>query len=281
MQARDVMALVKTAMRPREVLIELPTSEFPEQIVTVPDSWPSIKLAPLYDVHKGHAAHDAAKFARHVEWIADTKNVLTWNGGDLIENSSKFSVGGGVYEQDLTPHQQVVQSILDMAPIAHKMLFMLPGNHEARTNQMGVSLGYFIAMATDTPYWPDYAFVTIKWRGNNFRLLAHHGSGGAQTAGAQRNAARKALPWANFDMYWTGHLHNPLADPVMRLDYDQKTGRMVERSALVVISPSYLKFFGTYAAASQYAPGTRGLGVVELQEDGRIDVSMYANGKRL
>ncbi len=281
MQARDVMAAVKQAMRPREILIEIPTSEFPEQTVIVPDSWESIKLAPLYDVHIGHGAHDAAKFARHKQWILDTPNVLTWNGGDLIENASKFSVGGGVYEQDLTPHQQVVQAILDVAPIAHKMLFMLPGNHEARTNQMGISLGAFMAMCTDAPYWPDYAFCTIRWRGNNFRLLAHHGSGGAQTAGAQRNAARKALAWANFDLYWTGHLHNPLADPVTRIDYDQKTGRMVERNALVVISPSYLKYFGTYAAAMQYQPGTRGLGVVELREDGRIDASLYANGKRL
>src|SRR5689334_2618772 len=220
----EILAQVRAARRPSDVQIEIPESEFPEQIVTVPDSWESIQLAPIYDAHIGHSAHDAVKFARHKQWILDTPNVLTWNGGDMIENSTKFSVGSGVYEQDLTPHKQVVEAILACAPLAHKMLFMLPGNHEARAQQMGLSLTAFMSMATEIPFWPDYAFCTIKWRGNNFRILAHHGSGGAQTAGAQRNAARKALAWTNFDLYWTGHLHNPLSDPVTRFDFDQKTG---------------------------------------------------------
>src|SRR5690348_17043803 len=74
-----------------------PESQFPELVVTVPDSWESIQLAPLYDVHMGHAQHDAEMFKRHLRWIRETPNVLTWNGGDLIENASKLSVGAGVY----------------------------------------------------------------------------------------------------------------------------------------------------------------------------------------
>src|SRR5512135_795161 len=66
--------------------IERPRSDFPELFVTVPDSWPSIVLAPLYDVHLGHDNHDAALFKKHVDWIRRTPNTLTWNGGDLIEN---------------------------------------------------------------------------------------------------------------------------------------------------------------------------------------------------
>ncbi len=254
----------------------------PELLVTVPDAWPSIQLAPLYDVHIGHRNHDAEKFARHLDWIARTPNVITWNGGDLIENSSKYSVGAGVYEQDLTPQQQLEHAIDIVRPIKDKMLFSLNGNHEARSMQMGLSVGSWMASQLGHPFFPDYCFAIFQWRGNRFRVLAHHGSGSAQTAGAQRMAARKAIAWAKpIDIFWTGHLHNPLVDVIYQTDVDQSTGEYVERTAFAIISPSYLRYFGSYAAAKQLPPGPRGLSVVELQADGRIDVSIHANGRRL
>jgi len=261
---------------------ELPQTGYPQIVVTVPDSWESVQLAPLYDVHIGHQEHDADRFARHLRWIRETPNVLTWNGGDLIENASKLSVGAGVYEQTITPHHQVVASILRLANVAHKMLFALPGNHEDRTDLMGFSLASWMSVLLGVPYFPDYAFATIKWRGNNFRVLAHHGTGAAQTPGAQRMAARKDIAWAKpFDLYWTGHLHSPLVDPLYQTEVDQRTGHMVERTGIVLISPSYLKYFGTYAAKRRYPPSYRGLSSVVLREDGRIDTQIHANGRRL
>ncbi len=259
-----------------------PISDFPEMTVTVPDSWKEVILAPLYDVHIGSANHDKEMFARHLKWIAKTPNVLTWNGGDMIENANKMSVGSGVYEQHMDPQNQLVQSLLQLADIKHKMLFALPGNHEDRTNLMGVDLGQWLAWMLDVPFFSDYCFCTLKWRDQNYRLLAHHGSGGAATAGAQRMAARKPLSWAKvFDLYWSGHLHNPLVDVLYQTDHDQKTGLTVERNALIIISPSYLKYFGGYGAKKQYSPGPRGLAVVKLQAAGRMDVDLYAHGSRV
>lgn len=259
-----------------------PVSEFPELIVTVPDDWPVIQLAPLYDVHIGNDGFDVELFNEHRRWIAKSPHVLTWNGGDLIENASKLSVGTGVYHQTLTPEQQIDAAKAYIRPIAKKMLFSLPGNHEQRTDQMGVSIAKWMAENFDAPFFPDYCFCTIKWRKNAFRILAHHGSGAATTAGAQRMAARKAVTWAKvFDLYWTGHLHNPLIDVLAQTDYDQRTGRMYERDALIVISPSYLRYFGGYAATKQYPLGTRGLGVVELRPNGTMVATTHARGRRL
>ncbi|MGH9967981.1 MAG: hypothetical protein ACREBG_09150, partial [Pyrinomonadaceae bacterium] len=124
-------------------------------------------------------------------------------------------------------------------------------------------------------------FCTVKWRGMNFRIAAHHGTGAAQTAGGQRNAARKDMPWVKADIYWTGHLHQPMADLVYQADFDQRTGEMITRQAFVIISPSYLRYFGGYAAEKRYAPGVLGLISATLQADGRIDVSLHAKGMRL
>lgn len=279
---QQLQAWIRARRKQERITRVVPESTFPELIVTVPDAWDTVQLAPLYDVHIGHAKHDAERFARHLRWIRETPNVLTWNGGDLIENASKLSVGSGVYEQNLTPHHQVIAGLLRLAGIAHKMLFALPGNHEDRTDVMGFSLASWMSVLLEVPYFPDYAFATIKWRGNNFRVLAHHGTGAAQTAGGQRMAARKDISWAKpFDLYWTGHLHSPLADPLYQTDFDQRTGRMVERTGVILISPSYLQYFGTYAAKRRYPPGYLGLSSVILREDGRIDTAIHANGRRL
>lgn len=56
--ARDgrLLAAVRRNAKPVAVRIERPRSEFPELIVTVPDAWKEIILAPLYDVHIGNSS---------------------------------------------------------------------------------------------------------------------------------------------------------------------------------------------------------------------------------
>jgi hypothetical protein len=273
----ELQAIQKTFLSP-VVRVEQPASEFPELDVTVPDSWETIQLAPLYDVHIGNVQHDAKLFAKHLKWIAGTPNVLTWNGGDMIENVLDPKMG----HTPTSAEEQILAATETLAPIQHKMLFSLPGNHEDRTfKHAQISSAKYLANNLQLPYFNDYCFLRIRWRGNNFRILTHHGAGAAQTAGAQLNSARKELAWTTADMIWTGHLHQNKVDVVYRIDYDQQTGRAFERDTIVIISPSYLNFFGGYAAKMRLAPGIRGLSVATLNADGRIDASVHARGRRL
>jgi hypothetical protein len=263
-----------------KVVIEKPESEFPELIVTVPDSWPHISLAPWYDVHQGHSLHAAPLFKRHVKWFMEKPYVLGWNGGDFFENVVEGSPGQ--WSQTEIPDEQFKHAVDILGPMRSKLLFAIPGNHEARTfRRAGIDIARLLADKVDIPYFPDYCFCTIKWRGLKFRICAHHGTGAAASPGGQRNAARKDMPWVGADMYWTGHLHQPIADVVYRADYDQQTDRMVSRSSVVIISPSYLRYFGGYGAAKRLSPGSLGLTVAELQETGNIRVMVDAKGTRV
>jgi hypothetical protein len=258
--------------------IERPKSSFPELTVTADDRLDTIILAPLFDVHVGNHQFDEKLFKKHTQWISDTPNVLSWLGGDMVENITNEKMG----HTHLSNEEQLDRAVELLAPAQHKFLFTLPGNHEARTYQKThTSMGKRLADNLQLQYFNDYCFCTIKWRGNNFRILTHHGAGGGTTAGAQRNSARKELAWAKPDILWTGHLHATLADTVYMTDYDQETGRVYERGCAVLISPSYLHYFGGYAAAMRLTPGLRGLSVCELQPDGRIDLNLHARGRRL
>jgi hypothetical protein len=263
-----------------KVTITRPESDFPELIVNVPSKWPYVQLAPLYDVHLGNNLHSSAIFKRHAEWLAREPYTLTFNGGDLIENSILGSPG--IFSQDSIPDTQFDNALKVIYPLKDKMLFALSGNHEFRTfRQTGFDLAKHLAQSLGIEYFPDFCFCSIRWKGQTFRIAAHHGTGAAQSPGGQRNAARKDMPWLEADVYWTGHLHQPLVDLVYRVDNNQQTGRTFTRQSFAIVSPSYVKFFGGYGAAKRYAPGAIGLIAVTLHEDGRMDSTLHAKGRRL
>lgn len=267
-------------MAKAKVKIERPESEFPELIVTVPDTWPHIKLAPWYDVHYGHTLHAKSLFKQHVKWFLEEPHVLGWNGGDFFENVIEGSPGQ--WSQAEIPDDQFKHSVEILKPMSGKLLFAIAGNHEARTfRRAGIDLAAMLADKVGVEYFPDYCLITIQWRELKFRLVVHHGTGAAATPGGQRNAARKDMPWIGADIYWTGHLHQPIADLIYRADYNQASGRVVTRGGFVIISPSYLRYFGGYAASKRLSPGMLGLTIATLQSNGNIEVTQHAKGTRL
>lgn len=244
--------------------------------VNVPDKWPYIKLAPWYDVHIG--GNNQPKFEADLEWFAKEPYTLGWLGGDIIENASKLSIGSGVYEQDFKPDNQLVLAVRSFAAIRHKLLFGIQGNHEDRSNLMGVDLAAWTAGMLQLPYSPDFVFLKLNWRGQHFKITAHHGSGGAATPGAQLNAMRRMREFGEADIYWMGHLHQERVDKMITSVNDGSASRL--RESLFVLSPSYVPYFGTYAAKKRLPMGAQGLGIVTLSPDGTMEYTMQAKGQR-
>src|SRR5579859_7652936 len=112
----ELQSLQKKYKKP-VVQVQQPKSEFPELVVTVPDSWNQIQLAPLYDVHIGNAQHDGGLLTKHLKWIIETPNVLTWNGGDMIENITPAQ--GKMGHTTLSPEEQIFRATEVLAPIRH------------------------------------------------------------------------------------------------------------------------------------------------------------------
>lgn len=278
----DFSALAGANIKRDFKIASLPTTGRPEMIADIPDAWPYIDLAPLYDCHIGSGDQDEVKFLRHLQWLRDSPYTLTWNGGDMVDNATVNSVADP-NDSTLSVNEQYDHALELMTEIRHKMLFAITGNHEGRTARLSsLDMARLFARDLIVPYSKDYMFITLRWRGLKYRILAHHGSGGAQSPGGILNAARKDLPWAHgIDIFWSGHLHQPKTDVVSCTDFNQKTDLTVERDAVVIISPSYVKYFGSYAALKRMAPGVRGLTAVRLEDDGRIVVTMHANGARL
>jgi len=68
MLARDdrFLSSLRERFQPRRWSHERPATEFPQLVITAPDEWDTILLAPWYDLHIGAKNHDAELLKRHL-----------------------------------------------------------------------------------------------------------------------------------------------------------------------------------------------------------------------
>lgn len=228
-----------------------------------------VDIIPLYDIHYGHYGHKYNKFIAYVEYIKNTPNVLTFLGGDLLENA--LDDGRGMcYEQEKPPQTQLSELVRILAPIAHKCLFIMPGNHEWRTyKRSGIDPSYFIAKKLDIPYFDGPVYCSIVGAGHKWKMYAFHGRSASQTKGGKLNSAGRPRRFTDFvNWYVSGHVHEPVLDNETCIVEDPVNCRLVYKTQWTVVCPSFLRYEGTYAYRSGYPPPGKG----------GVKLSMYANG---
>lgn len=230
-----------------------------------------IEIFPFADLHYGHSSCDVEKILQDIEYVRTHDNVYAIGMGDLIENASKLSVASGVYEQNRMPNRQIDDIVKMFAPIAHKFLFMIQGNHEERTyRHMGIDIGRVIADKLDIPYFNEPVYTDLLWRNYRWTMFAQHGASGSRTKGGKLNAASRPLKWTeftNFILY--AHVHDKMPNEITRIVRDPINFRLLLKKQYVVVCSAYLNYFGTYAARSGIEPSSLG----------RLALNIYSNGK--
>ncbi len=239
----------------------------PYLLVKLPEQWKEDKMTivPLFDVHYGHRECRVEKFNAYLEWIRDNDDVFVILGGDLMENA--LDDGRGMsYDQVENPDNQLNDLTILLAPIAHKCLMILPGNHEWRTyRKSGIDPTRLLAERLDIPYFDGPVYLSVQAGGNRWKAHVRHGRTGAATKGGKINTAAKPRAWTDFVHFIVmGHVHDPsitsevcmVEDPVhCRLDYKQQW---------VVITQSFLGWERTYAYRGEFAPSGKGGVALEI-----------------
>ncbi|OGF25351.1 hypothetical protein A2331_04005 [Candidatus Falkowbacteria bacterium RIFOXYB2_FULL_34_18] len=256
--------------------------ELPYLWISFPNNlnFKKIILAPISDAHYGSLAHISKKFDDYLNWIARSNNVFGFLVGDEVENCHADSPPGAIFEQMMRPKDQIISFRKKLAPLAHKILFGVPGNHEGRgTKKTDIDPLYFgICEPLGIPYFDEPVFVDILWKTYVFTMYCRHGSGNAQTKGGKINKALQALDFQEHIMFnIMGHVHDPMLDDTPRIcrernfdeDGNLESFRLVHKKQYTIICPSFLSYFGSYGARMGFSPPNTNITTCEIYPNGK------------
>jgi len=255
----------------------------------------------LADLHL-HSTNCATKeLARDIKRIADDPFSFWLGGGDFAEyigydDGKRFDpdcVSDKLTIADLGRlGKKSVEVVRDVfAPIKHKCLGLLLGNHEKlyqRKHQQEdlhawlcaelevPNLGYsclfdvcFSRGGAKVPRLSDKPGAQATTTRKTYRIFAHHGAGYAQTPGGKLNRLIQFMRVFEADIYFIGHVHDKTGRREVLLGADVPCTHLTQKEKIGVISGSYLMTYrqGTTSYGEQrgYTPTVLGAAWVRIE----------------
>ena len=223
----------------------------------------SVTIFPLVCCHIGAAQADEEFIEQHVQRIAerdDARWVYLGDGGECVVHGSK----GNLYEQLLTPDEQIDRLIELLEPIRGKGLFGISGNHDRRISKLsGIDWTHQLCARLGIPYMGLSCFMHLTLdigHRSIFDLFWHHGTDSSTLLQGKIRSAKKLeqLVWA--DAIFSAHSHicsdlpptytaylaysgvkyRELRNFVCGCAYDSRVPGYAEEKAYSPILPAYL-----------------------------------------
>jgi len=224
-------------------------------------------LIGLGDVHLGSTDCNVEKFKRTVDWIKSKPNSRVIIMGDLIDAGLKDSIGGGTFDNDSTPEQQMTTIIDLLKPIKEKIWCILSGNHEDRVRQRtSIDVTNLIASALDAKYCGSSCFIKVMFGKQNYIIFAAHGNTGSLTPSGKLGAVMKFGAYIDADLYMMGHVHELMHHTTDYLHVSLKDKMILTDKRHYVLTGHFLNY-GGYAEQKGYAPGKTGVAKIILRKD--------------
>lgn len=201
----------------------------------------------LGDCHLGSPQFDRQRFLNMVEYCVKN-NIYVFLMGDLIEMSTRDSVGAGVYEQEFIGQSQYEQMVTILQPLAKKKLILglLDGNHEERVYKMtGVDVSKMMARELGVKYLGDACWNKFTVGKQSYSIYSLHGRTGSRFDGTALLALERISTSFFCDLVVMGHAHKLISSTVIiqRIEH----GLVREHKKTLLITGSYLKYDGGYA----------------------------------
>ena len=153
-----------------------------------------------------------------IAYIRDTPNVFCVLNGDLMNCAIKSAISNCYVP--ISPMQELEKCVEIFAQIAHKVVCVVPGNHEERhfrTNGIDVTRLFCQQLGIEDRYSPTVAFVFLRFghqadtsRRNRpmlYTMYVTHGNGGGRKDGSKIQRLADYATICDADIYIAGHTH--------------------------------------------------------------------------
>lgn len=234
----------------------------------------NIELIMLTDVQFGHLMCREERFIEFRDWVLASPHRFVFFGGDMVDAAHSMSVGSS-YENKFEPQIQVFRFCEIAAPLRHRVIGYVGGNHERRTSKMFGDLGHLIATLLKTPYSSGQQFIDIHYGDHKpFKVSLWHGGGASQTKGAKAQMLHRFMSKGDSHLYLVGHLHDVVLLFDWRMRRKGNSSKIHLEKFAGVMSSSFLDFWGTYAEVAGLAPSDTMMARVILEPSGKWEVTL-------
>ena len=239
-----------------------------------PKEFDTLEVLHITDVQFGHVECRVHRVLEYRDWILKVPNRFVLFGGDMVDAATVFSPGMP-WENIADPQSQVYKFVQLMAPMRHRILGYVGGNHERRSLKTFGDLGVLISMLLQIPYSNGKQFIDIHYGLHKpFKFSLWHGGGAARTAGAKMQMLHRFMQEGDSQVYLVGHLH----DAMVKFDWkiNRKPGKNDIHLTKVAgaMSSSFLSHFGTYAEVAGLSANDVLMARMILEPDGRWGISL-------
>lgn len=225
----------------------------------------AIRIYPIGDTHIG-SGHLNSKILEHwLDVVAEDPSGYVVIVGDMIENGLKNSKTNS-YEAKMRPWEQKVALKEFLAPISHKILGAVTGNHEYRSiNEVDDCPLYDVMCKLDIEdlYRQNMAFIKLslgeknKDRQFTYTFALAHGS-------SRNKTENFSYSIDGLDVFVTGHIHKGGSGFPSKIVIDPRNEQVRLQDFTHVVVPSFQEM-GGYALRGLYMPqGSSKFPVIEL-----------------
>lgn len=188
--------------------------------IDLPTHLTEVEIIPVADYHWADPNSDHAQIMRDIEYIRDNDYVFCILNGDLLDCAIASSIGD-TYSAKLSPMDELNECVKLFQQIAHKIICVVPGNHEQRhfkTNGIDITELMCCQLGIEERYSPTTALVFLrvgkqtKKRDNRpvpYTIYVSHGSGGGRKEGSKIQRLIDLSTIVDADIYVCGHTHLP------------------------------------------------------------------------
>lgn len=180
-----------------------------------------IHIMPVADYHWADPQSDHDRIAEDLAYISNHDDRFCSLNGDLMDCAIASSIGD-TYGSTASPMEELRACVELFKPIAHKILCVVPGNHERRhykTNGIDLTELMCRELGIADRYSPTTALVFLrlgkdtrsKHHGRKvaYTLYVSHGSGGGKKEGGKIQRLVDLSTIVDADVYICGHTHLP------------------------------------------------------------------------
>jgi hypothetical protein len=235
-----------------------------------------VPVITIADTHVGSREYNQATLASVVNQAKKSEALLIL-GGDLLENSGKFSVADGWANQKHLCTDQINYIVDMLTPVKDQIIGIVSGNHEWRSyNNGGIDLTAIIAdrLGKLDVYTPTafYGYVTQNYKGKKtcYSIMAVHGTRGGKNDAAFHTATSRDFFGGlvdGFDIVIRAHAHKNSTMPFQQLRANPKSSTVTETEVYSVAPGHYLNYHKSYAERASMQRSPIGTQLLQLKFD--------------